>query len=136
MELDPLSALFARDEEEAARHIPREFLDAAAIAMRFALTNDGAPARCRRKICHRQGGCHFVIDAAGDGVCSGGISQAAIDQAALMLAFLNALGRAKVGKGAGFADLELDGEMRQMAAARKPSLEASARRRRKGRPKE
>jgi hypothetical protein len=69
MELDPLSALFARDEEEAARYIPYEFLDAATAAMRFALTNDCAPARCRKKACQRQGRCHFVLDAEGDGVC-------------------------------------------------------------------
>ena len=79
------------DEDDAPEDFPflastsREIM---ARALRYAALRDGAPARCRRKDCRRKARCHVSIGADGESLCPGGVSQKAIEEAALMLVFL------------------------------------------------
>ena len=75
------------DDATGERCIPRELADVMLLAMRFSATRAGAPARCRRKVC-RSGQCHMIIEPNGDGVCQGGINEAVVDNAAMVLAFM------------------------------------------------
>ena len=85
------------DEETGELYVDPELLEVMTLALRYASTLNGAPARCRKKAC--QGGrCHMHIEAdgdgiCGDGVCNGGIGERTMDDAARMLGFLIEVGK-------------------------------------------
>jgi hypothetical protein len=72
----------------AHRTLPLAAREAILLSVRLSAKVDGAPQRCRRSVCRRNGRCHLTLDAEGDGHCPGGISERALDHAAMMLVFL------------------------------------------------
>ncbi len=77
--------------------VPRALCETMALALRLANSASGAPSRCRKKACRNSDRCHLKIDADGNGHCPGGIGNAVLDQAALMLLFLGRLWESRVG---------------------------------------
>jgi hypothetical protein len=75
------------------RCFPRSIRFLIGEAMRIAGDADGAPSRCRQKVCRKSGKCHFKVNREGDGFCGGGITQDMKDKAVLMLYFLCHVGR-------------------------------------------
>ena len=56
-------------------------------ALRFALDHDGAPARCSRRSCRGEGMCGLRWKEGQPLRCGGGISDAALEQAARLALF-------------------------------------------------
>ena len=75
------------DEETGELYVIPELEEVMTLAMRFASTLNGAPARCRNQQCSK-GRCHLRIEDNGDGVCHGGIGERTMDDAAKMIGFL------------------------------------------------
>lgn len=85
------------DASSSDRYVPRELRETMVLALRLALGARGAPERCRRRICKRTGRCYLDIDAEGVGFCPAGIDRAAMEQAAMMLHFLDQLWKSRFG---------------------------------------
>ncbi|MEQ1951566.1 hypothetical protein [Mesorhizobium sp. CN2-181] len=84
----------SHDEHEGRKRLiltwevlPPSVRDAMADALRLAATAGGAPARCRRKECRHTHRCSFKLDKRGDGICLGGIDDAMVREAALMIKY-------------------------------------------------
>ena len=56
-------------------------------ALRFSALIDGAPARCRRQECRRDGTCRVRLGENGDSLCRAGLDTYALRRAAEMAAF-------------------------------------------------
>jgi hypothetical protein len=71
----------------AHRNLPRAAREAILLSVRLSAEVDGAPGRCRRSACRNSGHCNLNLDGEGNGHCPGGISERALDHAAMMLVF-------------------------------------------------
>jgi hypothetical protein len=75
----------------AHRNLPPAVREAILLSVRLSAEVDGAPKRCRRSACRNSGHCHLNLDSDGAALCPGGISERALDHAAMMLVFLGRL---------------------------------------------
>lgn len=63
----------------------------AGLAVRVAATRDGAPSRCLRRACRKEGRCRADLYGCEGARCTGRLSGRAVTEVEAMMAFLGAL---------------------------------------------
>lgn len=81
------------DDRQSAidRRLPCSVRKVVALAVRIAATRDGAPARCSRRVCRKDGCCRANYYGHEGAVCTGRPSSRAADEVEAMMTFLAAL---------------------------------------------
>lgn len=73
------------------RRLPYTVRKVAGLAVRIAATRDGAPLRCSRRVCRKDGCCRADYYGHEGAVCTGQPSNRAADEVEAMMTFLAAL---------------------------------------------